>query len=553
MEKFFPYLSSKGPAPNHNDVLAAYRASLALDFQNGSIHPLVLPYHLYGCLLVVIYLCIPHTKSPVIYAARWPVLAAVWAWQWKTLWETTSMSMATAFAAGLVAAFGAVWSFTWLVLERPQWEARRVERRRRDTGRLGEGRQEGSEKGHGGGNIEEIKQGNGKTTGHANGSADLKYREKTSTQTNGQVQKTDVTEYEYYWQSYPSALRPRIDWVCDLLMNFRGPGWNWAIQPLPPLPADIASQLGQEITTRHKSGISSVGLQRYNTRRELARARLPTFIIGYFVLDVLKLVMMKDPYYIIGPNTYALPSHLQGYSPLTLQLYRQTLSAVAIISSLEMTFLLAPIILALVLGPQILGLRGEPLYYPTIWGSFSNITRKGLNGLWGGWWHQTFRFIFASPSNYLIKYNYVSPKSSIAKFLAFVFAFGISGVLHSAGSISQYPPSYPTHAPIFFMLQALGIVLQMSFCSLLSPVIKKLPSGLRKTGNFTFVFLWMFYTGWWLTDDFARGGIWLYEPIPVSLLRGLGFGERGDGWWCWTHLGVGWYRGEKWWQSGIAI
>jgi hypothetical protein len=54
-------------------------------------------------------------------------------------------------------------------------------------------------------------------------------------------------------------------------------------------------------------------------------------------------------------------------------------------------------------------------------------------------------------------------------------------------------------------------------------------------------------------DDFARGGVWLFEPIPVSPLRGLGFGQEGDRWWCWGHIGVGWYTGKHWWESGIAF
>jgi len=29
--------------------------------------------------------------------------------------------------------------------------------------------------------------------------------------------------------------------------------------------------------------------------------------------------------------------------------------------------------------------------------------------------------------------------------------------------------------------------------------------------------------------QFARGGLWLYKPVPVSPLRALGLGVRGDG------------------------
>ncbi|KAH7363782.1 hypothetical protein BKA65DRAFT_389234 [Rhexocercosporidium sp. MPI-PUGE-AT-0058] len=547
MGTLFPHHSSTGPPPSHLEVLAAYRSSFASLVERGSLRPLVLPYHLYGCLLLLLYLCIPHTQQPIVYALRWPVLGVILAFQWKTLWEATSTSMATGYAAGLVAAWGAVWSVTWLVLNRPQFDAKRIDRRRR-VGRSGVERGKAEEVQ----GKEDTRQENGRATGHTNGSADLKYRGKAEGETN-EKQEQDDAGMEYYWQTYPDNFLERFTWTSDLLINFRGPGWNWAIPPLPPMPPFIENQLGEEVTAQSISGKSSIGLQRYDTHSDLARARLPTFVLGYFLLDILKVVMMKDPYYIFGPNTYALPAHLQGYSPTTLQFMRQAISSLAIIVSLEMTFMLAPIFLCLICGPAIFGLRAESWYYSTTWGSWSNVTHKGLNGLWGGWWHQTFRFAFSAPSNYLIKNGYVKAGSPMAKFLAFVSAFGISGMLHAAGSLSQFPRTYASHALVFFMLQALGIVVQMSVCSAGHGVIRKSPAVTRRMGNFVFVFCWLFYTGSWLIDDFARGGIWLYEPIPFSVLRGLGFGEKGEGWWCWEHLGVGWYKGRHWWESGIAI
>ncbi|CZT08250.1 uncharacterized protein RCO7_11205 [Rhynchosporium graminicola] len=554
--------SGFGSAPNHNDLAASYRASFAalpLSKYGSPLRPLVLPYHLYGMLLLCLYLLVPHTHSALIYEVRWPVLGVIFWWQWKTLWETTSMSVATAYAAGLVSVLVAVYAVVFLVFERPQWEAWRVERRRRrilnGEAANGAARAEEDEK--------NIRHANGHTTGHANESGNLKSRGDTAVRTNGNALiptkgDREQGEYEYYKQFYPTTLLTRISWVSDLLITFRGPGWNWAVPTLPPLPSHIARQVSPNspITARHESRTSSVGVQRYDTRKELARAILPKFIAGYFLLDTLKVVMMKDPYFLVGPNTYTLPAHLQGFSPLTLHLIRQTISSLAIITSLFMVFSLSPLIHSLVLGPEILGLRGESYYYSTSWGSFSNITTRGLNGLWGGWWHQSFRFVFSSPTNYLIRNGYISPKSSAARIIALIFAFGISGVFHAAGSITQFPPTKPTHLTIFFALQAVGIIIQRCLCSFLSPLINRFTreGPVRKIGNFLFVLFWLLATASWLTDDFARGGVWLYEPVPISPLRGLGFGEKGDGWFCWSeHLGIGWYKGEKWWESGIAL
>lgn len=487
------------------------------------------------------------------------------------------MSMAFGYVAGLISVWGAVCSATWLVWCRPQFDAKRVERRRVQRKTVtGNGAENLDLSMANGGTIGRGKQTHTNWEAHGepnrnanmlqrilvNGNAKGKETE-DFTKANGHAKnvasgiKREVqgasADWEYYWQPYPDTFGERFGWVMDLLINFRGPGWNWAIPPLPPLPPSIKLALAEPVDEASVSGVSHVGLIRIDTRRELFNTHIPRFTIGYFLLDVLKVVMMKDPYFIFGPNTYALPAHLATLSHFQLQMFRTFLNCSAIIVSLEMVFSFAPIVGSLLLGPRSLGLRGEPYYYATTWGSVSNITNKGLNGLWGGWWHQIFRHIFAAPTNYLVASGYVKVGSLEAKLVALLFAFSISSFLHIGGSISQFPRTHPWHPPFFFVLQALGILIQMAMCSCLYSYIKMLPNFVRQAGNFAFTFTWLFYTSWWLTDDFARGGIWLYEPIPISPLRGFGFGDKGDGWWCWEHIGVGWYSGKHWWECGIYI
>ncbi len=78
--------------------------------------------------------------------------------------------------------------------------------------------------------------------------------------------------------------------------------------------------------------------------------------------------------------------------------------------------------------------------------------------------------------------------------------------------------------------------------------------------NVVFLLLWFYVTGPLLADDFARGGIWLFEPVPVSVVRGLGFGLNEEGWWCWGEGGgkwVGWWSDRsgrgRWWRSGVML
>lgn len=56
--------------------------------------------------------------------------------------------------------------------------------------------------------------------------------------------------------------------------------------------------------------------------------------------------------------------------------------------------------------------------------------------------------------------------------------------------------------------------------------------GVGRLVRLVYVHVWFYHTAPLLMDDFARGGLWLYEPAPISPLRALGLGVRGDGWWC---------------------
>lgn len=77
------------------------------------------------------------------------------------------------------------------------------------------------------------------------------------------------------------------------------------------------------------------------------------------------------------------------------------------------------------------------------------------------------------------------------------------------------------------------------------------PMWMRRAGNILFVGVWLWYTGPILADDFARCGVWLFEPIPISVFRGL----LGEGWWCWDGMWAGLVYGEgvPWYRWGIAI
>jgi hypothetical protein len=107
----------------------------------------------------------------------------------------------------------------------------------------------------------------------------------------------------------------------------------------------------------------------------------------------------------------------------------------------------------------------------------------------------------------------------------------------------------------FFLLQAVGVAGEVLITQLVKStgVPQYLPTWLKRTFTFVYVHVWFYYTAHLLCDDFTLGGVWLFEPIPVSLFRGLGLGVKGQGWWCWDGQVARWHTGNRWWKSGIAL
>ncbi len=367
---------------------------------------------------------------------------------------------------------------------------------------------------------------------------------------------TDKSHRVLVWQSYPDGFRHRLDWVIDVCTSFRGAGWNWHIQTLPAADYPSPSMLPAP-----SSSISS-----------LTRLAIRDFLIWYFVVDAVKTAAMADPYFwgvsplsSPGPNAAYLPSIIASIAPLT-KLYRLVLSCVAVVSALSFIFTLCPLFFALLL--PLLNLHKythapllEPLLYPPYWSSFTtSVLDKGLAGWWGRWWHQLFRMGISEPSRFLIQKLGWDPRSKKAKLLQLFAAFAISGTIHAAASYTTLnPESRPLSGPFaFFFSQAFGILAeQFVFKTMgVSHHTQNWPRSLRRAGTLMYLMVWFYGTGPWLADDFARCGIWLFEPVPVSIFRGLGFGAEGDGWWCWSGTWAMWWSGPEgtpWWRKGIAI
>lgn len=531
------FVLGSDPWPHsHHDVYQHYYQQYDARIASGEFVPFVYPYGAYGAFLVIAYLCISHQNRPWLKHCRFVVWGMLLACAAYSMRYERARGMAPSLGVGLMQAWSVVYLAAMLVFNDAQTDFQRIER---TEGRFGS--DETSQQ-------DAIKQASGPvlSNGHIPQKSKAGPRDRHG---------------EFAWQPYPlTPFVERLDWVLDLFCNFRGAGWNWRISALPPPPKWLQEQLHRNSgdVPKHSYRIRAGQVITYPDRRSLLISNAKTFVKGYLIIDALKTAMMHDPYF-WGVSDRQPPS----YFPFTLlsqpwmvHSYRLLLSMITIAYAINTIFSLAPLVFVGVFGSYI-GARSEPWIYPETWGSYSSVLDKGLAGWWSSWWHQTFRFAFEQPSLRTCEYFSLDRRSVPAKAIQLLTAFGLSGALHACGTYTAAGPTHPiSNSFAFFMLQALGIFLEVVVSSTLrkTGIQKHVPQWAMQVWTFVYVHVWFYHTAYLLCDDFALAGIWLYEPIPISLFRGLGLGAaKRDGWWCWSGSFIRWYTGKHWWQSGVAF
>ncbi|KAJ4394592.1 hypothetical protein N0V93_003811 [Gnomoniopsis smithogilvyi] len=554
-----------------------YRLRFAHELAAGTLRPLVIPYSLLGTfILPILYFCIPHINRPWLFRARYLLMAFIVGFNLSETFATSSANFAVAYAVGLMQAWGILWTGTLLIWMSPQFEAERVEKRKKSGGGPvasttilnGAPREQHSQNG---------RALNGKAHNsitNVDGAVDTKWLQGQDHQVSlHNAPDEDIARslrqgYEYYWQAYPAdaPFSTRFEWSFDLVSSFRGTGWNWCVPILPrfakaekPLSNSAVDLSSIPLRTRQ-------GYRRFKTGREWLRNRCVPMLVEYLALDLLSVLMMKDPYFILGPELTAelinvapkaLPFYLAALPPYVLFVYRGLICFSAILIAIDLIMTLWQMFCHFILGPRVLGTRAELWHYPCVYGSFTtNVLDKGMSGFWGGWWHQTFRTAFSAPGIWLSRRGYINPASAKGKALAGLLAFAQSGFLHSLGSVSCLPPSKLYFPPMFFLLCWVGILAQTALSGMLrgAGVRDKMPVWVRRVGNFGCAFAWLVYFQYLLDDDLGRAGIWMLEPVPVSLLRAAGLGKPGDRSWRWdAPLFPRWWVGPRWWEGGIAM
>ncbi|RKF79363.1 hypothetical protein GcC1_047029, partial [Golovinomyces cichoracearum] len=318
MESYFSHLLPTGPAPSPREVYEVYCKIFEQRVSEGTIRNIVFPYSFF---------------------ARWPLTFSITWFEWRSIWKTSGVGLGLGYPAGLLSALVIMMSWTWLVFKRPQWDAKRIQKIQvkhtidiKNTGQLA-----------------------------MKSPAEEKIREQKSTKNpsiqvsqidSNKISVKDKNDIKYYWQSYPENLVDRISWVSDLIFNCRGPGWNWAISSLPSPPLEVLSKLEGSSPGKELSDASLNENKYFTSRRGLLFSRLSSYFLNLIILNVLEKIMAKDPYFLFGPTSYALPPHLKALPPSILQLYRLSLTATAILTGINNAFAQVVIIFSFLLGPH---------------------------------------------------------------------------------------------------------------------------------------------------------------------------------------------------------
>lgn len=204
------------PLPtSHHEVLAQYQQRLDNLLASGNYKPFVYPYNAFGPYFLIIYLLLPPTKPNVVYYARYPLFAVIIYLSVSAIRECRSSMVTVGYGIGLLNGWAILWSASLIIFNDARADFKRIEEH--DEDEAGAGSHPGEKS-------------NGTTTGTTNPDGEaLKNRHVHEvTKPNPQLEETSARKAKIYiWQSLPPTFLHRLDWVLDLVSNFRGVRWNY--------------------------------------------------------------------------------------------------------------------------------------------------------------------------------------------------------------------------------------------------------------------------------------------------------------------------------------
>ena len=270
------------------EVVLYYEEKYFNLIESGTVYPCIYPWVSAGVAIVLAYLLVDHRNSPLLKASRWPIFVTSTAFHIWCMLNMQARSAAAAFGLGLMCAWGILWIFAITIAYDCQSDFKRYERSEQDSDIVP---------------MDDAihKHSNGAATSNGQPTALRKRAGPVRNETSDQKQFTPSKRQTVFWQCYPSSFSiERLDWVLDVFTNFRGVGWTYETNGVPPPPYSVQVDLGMASASKQDAGgklTSKTGIRRYSNQSELLEHVAIGIAYGYFALDAIKTIMHHDPYF----------------------------------------------------------------------------------------------------------------------------------------------------------------------------------------------------------------------------------------------------------------
>lgn len=550
------YHSMTGPL--YREIALKNQAQIQASIDDGVLKPFtVFHFFIVYTSLPLAALLVPHGKGSKY--AKLVIFAIILAIGVDDIKHRRMTFGANGYGIGLTTAWWILWCATLLIFSDAEREFKRIERRspinvnpRGDSAVNSLNRKSPAKRAN---SSRTSRQDLGQFQGST-----------TNRETRASTKRRSEQQEYLVWQPYPQPFFHRVNWALSLVLNLRGPEWNWRSSKLSPLPQPIHAQLHPE----HPDSSPGPENPIFLSTKTRFKAAVLNWIQTYLCLDLAKCLMMRDAYFwgdVSPPPPPPYPFHVLAGHPVLAWTYRIYLTMFGTCAALiHVNSYIGVIFLGIsVASPRIpRALTSVPIdapwLYPGLFGPFHMpLLDHGLAGFWSQFWHQLFRFGFTSSARFLLSLcsKRLASNSRFRRFVMAFVAFCLSGALHAAGSYTQYANTKPlSNTLLFFFLQAVGITVQTFLAKVVLPkmIPYRFPRWMRRATNFAFAFVWSIVSGPFLADDLARGGVWLTEPIAFSPLRGLGVISGAEkGWWCWHGRWFQYRREGSWWERGLQV
>lgn len=324
-------------------------------------------------------------------------------------------------------------------------------------------------------------------------------------------------------EKYPTTLTARARWILILLSSIRLNNWRIGHSShdarQPPAPG-------------------------FRSRKAFLRQSIISFTRGCLVLDLTRAYISHDAYFTDTdvPMTSPLPfANMASFSAQFIRSMIIGVQAWALISQIAYLAFIIPV------GLNAIGMVPDawsPHTWVPFFGSPTVIFTSGVRGFWGGYWHQTMRWMTSGPGYALSDALRLRERSLRRYAIISVSAFGLSGITHM-GLVPPEPLQANTSASTirlcvaaFFWTQPLAMMAEVLVAKLATQVLpvsfrhSRQALILRVLLNAIWVLLWFALSIPLLGAAGRQLGYWRVWPVPISLWKGL----RGEGWVTWPFL-----------------